>query len=306
MRKRKYRRAASDYTETMLPQTRREVFSDVFKLHWFDLLKLGLLLLASFLPLLMLSLTNDLYEARLLAELPETASAEAAQAAAAAVLSFQSTSALLGILCYLVIAVAFSGALRVIRQLAYEEVLFFRRDFLTGIRQNVKPILLIALLMGLQKFIGIYLSGSGQLAQGSAVGFVGAVFNALSLLVFLPIWAYMTVLTAIYDNTFRQNFKLAFTLYAKAIGRTLLLLLVLGLLFALSVLPYMLAHLLGKALGALLLPTLLLIWFLFVLHQLDMYINPIFFPELVGKGLYQPERGEDDDSDKNSKGETAP
>lgn len=289
MRKRKYKRASRDYTESMLPQNRKEVFCDVFRLHWFDLVKLGLLLLASFLPLLVQDATNDLYEARLLAELPADASPDVIKQTAAAILSFQSSSALIGIVFYLIIAAVFAGALRVIRQLAYEDVLFFWRDFLTGIKQNAKQILLIAFLMGVQKFIGLYLFGSGQMTPGSPIGFVGAIFNALSVFVFLPIWAYMTVFTAVYSNTTGQNFKLAAALYAKTILRTAAHLIVLGLLFAASMLPYMLCHLLCKALGALLLPLTLLIWFLFVLHQLDQYINPKYFPELVGKGLYRPD-----------------
>lgn len=295
MKRRKYKRASSDYSEAMLPQNRREVFTDVVKLHHFDLFKLGLMFLASFLPLLILVFINDVYEAQITAaSLPN---------AAESLLAFQSTSALIGIVCYLIIAIVFSGVLRVIRQLAYEEVLFFWQDFVTGIKQNIKQIFVIAFLMGVQKFIGIYLYGVGQLASKGMIGIVGAIFNGLSVLVFLPVWAYMTVLCAVYDNTFLQNLRVAFALYAKAIGRTVLHLIALGILFAASMLPYGLCHLLCRGFGALLLPLFMLIWFLFVLHQLDKEINPKYFPELVGKGLYHP--ADPDDSQNNSKGEPA-
>ena len=68
--------ASTDFTENMMPHTRKEVFFDVWKMHWFDLLKLGFILLIAFVPILMMTVTKDAYEAKLMAEIGVDASQE--------------------------------------------------------------------------------------------------------------------------------------------------------------------------------------------------------------------------------------
>ena len=125
------------------------------------------------------------------------------------------------------------------------------------------------------------------LAESSSLKIAGGVFNGISWLIFAPIYACMLVGIAIYSNSFSQNWKVAAALYAKAPLKTLLALLATVCVFGLCLLPQFLLHMLGQILGLLLTPILLLIWFLFVSAQLDRYINPIYFPTLVGRGLYQ-------------------
>lgn len=287
--KRKREWAAVDYTQNMLPQTRKEVFFDVIKLHWFELLKIGGLLLIAFLPILTISVVNDAYEVQRMSQITGISSQEALREAVFEVYSFRNTSAWINIVCYLIFAVAFAGALRLIRQYAMEEVVFFWSDFLKGIRQNGRQILILALFMGIQNAIGLYLSSNGQFAQDKLLGSLGLIFNALSVFIFLPAWAYLTVLVAVYDNTFMQNLLLAFSLYANTLWKTIVILPSLGVLFLIGLLPNFICHVLGQVFGALLLPIALLIWMLFVFNQLDHYINPRFFPELTGKGLYREE-----------------
>lgn len=274
----------------MLPTTRPQVFWDVLKIHWFDLLRMGLLLLVAFAPILVNALLPDFYTMRLYAELPQDATAEALQSVRLAAAAFRSTSALISIPLYLIFSIVFAGAARVIRQFAYEEIVFYRRDLAIGIKQNWKHYVLLALLLGIQGFFGIWLSGSGSMTVGYAVGTVGAIYNVLLLVIVLPVLAYMLVLTAIYSNTFLQNLKLGLALYAKSIPMTLLTLLGCGICYLISVIPNFYCHLFGRLIGTLLLPVSFLIWTLFVLSNLDKYVNPQFFPELVGKGLYRPQR----------------
>lgn len=273
----------------MLPTTRPQVFWDVLKLHWFDLLRMGLLLIAAFAPILVNALLPDFYTMRLYAELPQDTSAEALQSVQLAASSFRSTSALISIPLYLIFAAVLSGAARVIRQYAYEEIVFYRRDLALGIKQNWKHYVLLALLLGVQGFFGVWLSGTGSMTVGYAIGTVGAIYNVLLLVVFLPVLAYMLVLTAVYSNTFFQNLKLGFALYAKTIPMTLLTMLGCGICYLISVIPNFYCHLFGRLIGTLLLPVSFLIWTLFVLSNLDKYVNPRFFPEMVGKGLYRPQ-----------------
>ena len=50
---RRYKIAKQDYTEAMLPQTRKAVFFDVFKLQWRKLLTLGGILVLFAVPMIL-------------------------------------------------------------------------------------------------------------------------------------------------------------------------------------------------------------------------------------------------------------
>lgn len=279
--------ASTDFTENMMPQTRKAVFGDVLKLHWFDLLRLGFLLLIALLPVFVTTVTNDVYEARLIADLGENLSEDALQAANSAAIFFRSVSAFICIPLYMLFAVVLSGALRLIRQYAWEEVVFFWRDLWVGIKQNWKQTVILAFLMGLQGAVSRYLNGIGVVTQDTAMKIVGGIFGGILWLIFFPMYAYMLIEIGIYSNSFMQNLKAGFALYAKTPFKTVLVLLCLAAVFLSALLPNFLGHIIGPAVGILLLPILLLIWFLFVSEQLDKYINPVHFPELIGRGLYQ-------------------
>ena len=108
--------ASRDFTENMMPHTRKEVFFDVWKMHWFDLLKLGFVLLIAFLPVLMMTVTKDAYEAKMMAEIEVNASQETLKELQISVLMFRSTSAFIQVPLYMLFAIVLSGALRLVRQ----------------------------------------------------------------------------------------------------------------------------------------------------------------------------------------------
>ena len=279
--------ASRDFTENMMPHTRKEVFFDVWKMHWFDLLKLGFILLIAFLPVLMMTVTKDAYEAKMMAEIEVNASQETLKELQISVLMFQSTSAFIQVPLYMLFAIVLSGALRLVRQYAWEEVVFLGRDLWIGIKQNWKQTIGLAFLLGLQNAIGQYLNAMGTITQDLPLKIAGGVFDGVTWLICFPIYAYILIGISIYSNTFMQNLKAAFALYAKAPLKTLLILTLLIAVFLISLLPQFLCHIIGQIAGMLLLPILLLIWFLFTSAQLDKHINPIYFPELIGRGLYQ-------------------
>ena len=279
--------ASTDFTENMMPHTRKEVFFDVWKMHWFDLLKLGFILLIAFVPILMMTVTKDAYEAKLMAEIGVDASQEILKEIQISTLMFRSTSAFIQVPLYMLFAIALSGALRLVRQYAWEEVVFFWRDLWIGIKQNWKQTIGLAFLLGLQNAIGQYLNAMGTITQDMALKIAGGVFGGVTWLICFPIYAYILIGISIYSNTFMQNLKAAFALYAKAPLKTLLILTLLIAVFLISLLPQFLCHIIGQIAGMLLLPILLLIWFLCTSAQLDKHINPIYFPELIGRGLYQ-------------------
>lgn len=279
--------ASRDFTENMMPHTRKEVFFDVWKMHWFNLLKLGFLLLIAFLPALMLHITCDAYEAKIMAEIGMHASPEMVGEIRASAIAFRSTTNFILVPLYMLFSVVLAGSLRVIRQYAWEEVVFFWRDLWVGIKQNWKQIIGLAFLIGLQNAIAQLMNSIGAITQDTALKIAAGIFGGVTWLVCSPIYAYMLVEISIYSNTFIQNLKAAFALFAKAPLKTLLILLSLIAVFLIGLLPHFIYHMISQIVGILLLPIFLLIWFLFASAQLDKHINPIYFPEIVGRGLYQ-------------------
>lgn len=73
--------AKTDYTEAMLPHTRKEVFFDVVKLHFRELILCGVIVFAFSLPMHILTLLEDAYAVNINAQLPENATVEQLQAA---------------------------------------------------------------------------------------------------------------------------------------------------------------------------------------------------------------------------------
>lgn len=301
--KRKYRVASTDYCEDMLPQSHKEVFLDVLKLHWFDLLKLGGILLAFFMPSILLTLAGDLWESQVTSQM-EGMTQEEVQQLQLEIASFRCTCSVIRIPLYVLFSMCLAGAVRFIRQLAHEQIPIFWRDIGRGIRQNGVQTAVLAFVFGIQQAIGCYLSNMAAVIQSVALELAASAYHAIFAVAFLPIWAYMIVFIGLYQNSFKQNLRLAIALYAKTIGRTLITLLVCCAVLAVGFVPVNLCHLIGNVLGMLTLPISMLMWTLFVFEQLDLYIHPHFFPELVGKGLYK--RPMPDEINENLKGDAVP
>lgn len=289
--------ASRDFTENMMPHTRKEVFFDVWKMHWFDLLKLGLILLIAFVPVLIMTVIDDIYAVRLTTSIGSDTSEDTLLEMYTSIISFQNTNSLIRIPLYILFATVLSGVIRIIRQYSWEEVVFFRRDLWIGITQNWKQCTGLACLLGVQVAVGQYLNGMGIISQDMALKIASGVFSGITWFICFPIYACMLVQISIYGNSFSQNLRAGIALCAKAPIKTLVVLFLLCISFLISKLPWLMCHIIGQIVGVLLLPIMLLIWFLYVSAQLDKYINPTHFPELIGRGMYR------EIIEKNEKGE---
>lgn len=290
--RRKYKVAAKDYSENMLPRTHKEVFFDVMKLHWFDLIKLGLLLLAFFLPSVLLTVAGDIFESQMLQRI-ENAAQEDARQMRMDIASFRAACSVWRIPLYMLFSVAFSGVIRIVRKFAHEEIPFFWQDIRKGIRQNCGQMMLLALIIGIQQAIGSYLWNIGISTQSNTLQLTAVAYYAIFAVAFLPIWAYMVVFIALYSNSFVQNFRLAVAVYAKNLLKTIFTLAAICVVEIIACIPLFICHLVGNIAGAILMPISMLMWTLFVFEVLDREIHPRFFPELVGKGLYKKTKPED-------------
>lgn len=277
---RKTKKAEKDFSQSMLPQTRRDIFFDVVKLQWSKLLRLSLILLISALPLLLIAVYEDTYVL--------TAYQDAGipgEQIPAVIAPLHIYCAILSAPCILLFFLALSGVIRVVRQLAWEENVMVFPDFMIGLRQNWKQFLPTGLIFSLGYAFAKIGWHHALASQADSVWLQGL---GLGLMIFLiaPLVACSLVVIAVYSNSFFGNLRLSAYVYLKAplktVGCTLL---AFGPCVAVWVIPHLQLHLIG-AIPAMMVFTLGLLGFtLFTFNQLDKHYNAQEYPELVGRGI---------------------
>lgn len=282
--------AKKEYERSMLPKNRKEVFFDVIKLNWGKFLLYGCLVLLLSLPLHVSAILGDFYTASLSSQL-EAGKITAGQAVAMAS-SSSNTLALVNIVLCLIFAVGFSGLAHVMRQHGWEESVYFRHEYIKGIKQNAGSFALLGLLVGIIKFACVWFQNYLMLHAGNAYAYAGYIPAALLAIFLAPPAAYMTVCVPIYGVKFHQNFKTALMLYFKSFFKTALAVLICAIPFVVQMIPNFYCHLIGRIISSLVVPFIMLGWFLFTFDRLDATINKKLYPQLVGKGIYNQAKEE--------------
>lgn len=277
--------ANKDYTQAMLPHTRKEVFLDVVKLHFRELLLCGVIVFIFSLPMHILKLLEDAYIANVSSSLPNDATAQQISDAEGSIIVFKNFKAIIGIPLMLVFSIGFAGLMRIIRQYAWEENVFFFNDFFKGIKQNAKHTLLLGLTVSVMYAICVYYYNTAPQDEG-AVSFMFLIPVGIFILIVIPISAYMTVCIPVYTNTFRQNCLMGLYIFGKSPIKTLAVLAAFSLIFVSYIMSGIYAHLLGRLFCSFVSPFIMLAWYLFAYNQLDKHVNSKGHPELVGKGTF--------------------
>lgn len=270
----------------MLPHNRREVFFDVLKLQWRKLLLLGVILLAFSLPLILSALAGDVYTGSMIASV-ENGEPELQAAAAHALFRFELIRGAANILLFLFFLVGLSGALRVLRQLAWEENVHFPTDFAAGVRSNLGQLAILGALCGVIALlcrILLYFSTFYRSGMAAAVSLLPA---AASVLILLPAACVCLVMIPVYVNPLRANLKNAFYVYFSSPLRVLGTLAVCALFWLPSLAPYPGFRLFGSMFAYFTLPLTLLGWTLFCYERFDLLINAEQCPELLGRGVFR-------------------
>ncbi len=281
----KIKASKTEYVAAMLPHTRKEVFWDVLKMHWKDLLSGGFVILLFSLPLHFFAIYEDIARAGLQQKL-ENASAEQQQQILYQMLSLNNTRALWDVLGFLILALGISGMIRVIRQYAWEENVYFAADFPRGIRQNGKQTLALGLLVGVFHALTVYACNLAAVTPSKAMAVILMLPVCAVIFLGIPAAGYALVAISLYENAFIRNLKLGLAMTAKTAGKTLLVLLCCMAPYAVQWIPNMYCHVIGRIIGSLLIPFVMLGWYLFTLEQYDRLVNRDRFPELVGKGTF--------------------
>lgn len=276
------RKRKTDYTPDMLPKNRREVFLDVLKLHFWDMVKLGLLLLLFALPLHLAAIGEDMIIGSIYAQV-QKATTEQQQGGYLTILAVRVARAAVSTVLTPVLTVGLAGAMRVVRQYGWGENVFLATDFIKGVRQNWKQ------LAGLQFVLGLIYTLT-LLAQQLAYISTGLVLwllhipLAVFILVILPVAGYAAAGIPVYSAKLGNQLGAAVRMYIKELFPTILATFCAMLIYLPLLIPNLYVHIFGRVIVTLLTPFVLLGWCLFSYDKQDKHINPGQYPELIGKG----------------------
>lgn len=281
----KFKHKQTDYTKSMLPQNRKQVFFDVLHLHWQKLLLLGLIFLLFFLPFLLTSVVYDLQLVELYHALDGEDPAQL-QNAGNTQAALDVIRGAVTILLLVLLAVPFSGIARVIRQYAWEENVHLSTDFAKGIRDNFFQTAAIGALIGIIYTLCLLAYYNAPSFQSPVLSMLALMPIGISLLVILPIFLIALVMIPVYGNRLFATFKNAFFIYIRCLPRVLLGMILCMLIWVPAMLPDFYCHVFGGLAAALLTPISLLAWTLTCYNLFDRHLNPLVCPELIGKGTF--------------------
>lgn len=269
--------AARDYTNYDLPKTRKEVFTQRYKEHFPLLLRLGIFILLFLLPMLLITLMCDVYIISTMEALGElTADTKAAVYYTANVIF-----GLMQVLAFTLFAVLFSGIVQILRQLLWDEPVFFSDDFKKGLKSN-------GFRYGVTGAILALIAYYSNLLDGSAV--TASLFGLVPITV-LPVAIWMSLYGIYYKLGILPSIKTAVMLYLKTLPVTLLLLIC-------TVAPFWLVkfisvmlikYLVYIVLAVFYVVPLTMCWILYASHIFDKYINKEHYPTMYRKGMKKEE-----------------
>lgn len=279
----KAKKAPRDFTESMLPINRRNAFFDGIRQRYDVFIKCGLVIFISALPFVVVAIWSDYTYAGILAAAEE---GEVASALA----TLRLIHALIDIPCFALIGFGCAAISRIQRQIVWGEPVLFSYHLKLGIKQNALRFTVLFLLYGGLNALGTYLS---ILLSNS---FLTVVPGAAIIILFVPIGLFMLSQTVFYNVGLFKSIRNGITLYIKAAPITLLFSFVLFILTLTDLIPVFVI----KAFALVLAFTVFIVlysfaWLQYSCHVFDRFVNPYFYPELVGKGLYRPriEKGAD-------------
>ena len=294
---------SEEYARSTLPTNRWQLFWDIFKGNFWKLVKVNLLTLVFFIPLLAVILFNVMLSENNGILYPFGANLGVGYPAAP---GLQGTSEWLtlqsGFITYagiavtsIIAAVGLSGGMYVIRNMVWTEGIFVTNDFWRGVKLNYKNALQTALfftviLMLCQTLNNVsnYTIASGAVDGGQVTWLrisQGTSYLFMTLAVMMSLW--MIALGVNYKMTFPVMLKNAFLMTIGTLPQTVFF----GVLAFIPFLLFLLGGSMLIAIGVIVLVLFgfayaLLVWLDFAQWVFDKYINPKIEGAKVGRGIY--------------------
>lgn len=282
----KTKRAETDFTADSLPHTRLQVFWDCIRIRHRLLFACGGLLLAFALPLVALLLTRDAVLASIAADVGIADSDKLRQMFYADIIFH------LGyIVGYALLGLGLAGTARVIRQLAWAEGVFLRRDFTDGIRLNGGVYVIVFVLLGAVRLV------CAVMDQATANDIVWAAVKYMpsvtAVVLLAPIALLVLNQAAVYQSKVLKLCKNATLMYFRTLPTTFVATLCALLPYAGTMLlesfpvPVYAKPLFVALYVCVLLPFTQLGEFLYCSSLFDKFINHTSHPQMVDKGVWR-------------------
>jgi len=282
--KRKMRYASRDFSWQDLPTTRRAEFVFLWKNRRNTMFALSGLALLALLPLLLVMAFRMFNLAALEAswENANTSAEVVAQERARFTLAYN----LFDVPCFAFLFLGFAAIFRIVRQLSFNEPVFFWMDAWQGIKKDGATFAFAGFVYGIVRFLCAWVN-----EMSSLYWLVRVLPFALAVDFFLPALLFLLTLHLTYQISWGEMFKGSFALFFHHAGYALLFAWGIAAWEAISLIPFFSVRLLALILEAILfLPSWSLGWMLFSLSCFDRDINPISCPADVRRGLYVASR----------------
>lgn len=276
-----------DYLLNDLPSNRKEVFFDILKLRFDLIIKNGVVLFLFMIPLILVTISFNISVFSLKDNLENNLiDLKMYQQSLSSIYMIYS---FLQVLALLVLSIAFSGTLRIIKRVVFYESIQFKDDFLLGIKTNFKPTFLTFLIIGIIYFLcrmlllNIFIDNSSKITY-----YINYLPIVLSVFILYPILMLLLCQIPIYNNSYKVFFKNSIYFYGKSIFKTLIIaisLLVPYLIFLINNIYVLLIFTIIIVL--IILPIEILLFFIYSCSVFDKHLNVYQFKEIYDKGIYR-------------------
>ena len=265
--------AQRDFVEENLPHNRFEVFFDVIKQRYDVLLKAGGLLLVFLLPVFAVDLIGESYYYNMInGEVPSQTELS----------GLKNTVAMINVGPIAIFGFGLSGVMRIIRNLIWDEPIFFIKDFVSGIRQNRLNFVLVFLVFAIIRVLIVFFSG---LISNEFLKYLPA---ALCLAVLLPIGMYALSATVVYKDGLLSILINSVKFFIKSVPVAVLFVLILSGSFCITLIGNLIIrYVLIVVFVVILLPVFLVAWMLYSCCIFDRLVNNRLYPEYVDKGVHR-------------------
>lgn len=265
-----------DFTEDDLPQKRTQVFAYCYREHFSLLFMLGCLCLLLLLPVLIVTVMSDSYVINAVAALEEITAENIARVRYTA----ETMSGLIQIGTFTLFFTLLTGVIQVLRQMIWNEPVFFGDDYKTGLKSNALVFSLVAILLsGLYYFLNVI--------TNTVLLYVS---YALFYVLILPISLWVVTQSVYYKLGTFDIIKNAVIFYIKTFPVTLLAVF-------LTVAPFWLIdnliplgliyikYLIFVVLAIFYIVPLIIGWLLYACRIFDKSINKEHYPQAYRKGM---------------------
>ena len=263
-----------DFQKTQLPKTRKEQFFDILKHRFGLILKIGFILLLSFLPLLGAMIYKDS-----MIIIINSNGYEDVRERLVTVYALYSLFIMVGLLIFFIVL---AGIFKIVKELIFGEPIFFKEDFIEGIKENWKSFSLISIFVSIFSVIDIIIS----FAYSNQI-IIQISPTMVNFAIIFPLCFVSLFISSMYTNKVSTTIKGSIIIYFTKFPLVLL-----GYIFTFGI--FLIRHTpllyvkysLFLMLVFILLPVALLMSFSIHIHIFDENINKNQYPDYYKKGLF--------------------